>query len=151
MVFRYKSDVYGLRIGLPFFEPEKIVFANTKTFQVWVSVFAFVVWKGCDPKWLQSLGIESDRTLEVTDCENNVVYHIFLNGKSFLCSLQAIRPSVHSWAWCASAARGGWAALTYPLLVENALPPSSIAPELPYGQGYSGKTFAAARGGTKRD
>src|SRR5580700_331900 len=79
MVFRYKSDVNGLRIGLPFFEPEKMAFANTKTSQVWVSVFAFVVWKGCDPKWLQSLGIESDRTLEVTDCENNVVYHIFLS------------------------------------------------------------------------
>jgi hypothetical protein len=69
--------VNGLRIGLPFFEPEKMAFANTKTFQVWVSVFAFVVWKGCDPKRLQSLGIESDGTLEVTDCENNVVYHIF--------------------------------------------------------------------------
>ena len=79
MVFRYKSDVNGLRIGLPFFEPEKISFAITKTFQVWVSVFAFVVYKGCDAKWLQSLGIESDRTLKVTDCENNVVYHIFLN------------------------------------------------------------------------
>src|SRR5467141_4450554 len=79
MVFRYKSDVNGLRIGLPFFEPEKMAFANAKTFQVWVSVFAFVVWKGCDPKWLQSLGIESDGTLEVTDCENNVVYHIFLS------------------------------------------------------------------------
>jgi len=79
MVFRYKSNVNGLRIGLPFFEPEKMAFANTKTFQVRVSVFAFVVWKGCDPKWLQSLGIESDGTLEVADCENNVVYHIFLS------------------------------------------------------------------------
>src|ERR1700740_2118202 len=77
MVFRYKSNVNGLRIGLPFFEPEKMAFANTKTFQVRVSVFAFVVWKGCDPKWLQSLGIESDGTLEVADCENNVVNHIF--------------------------------------------------------------------------
>jgi hypothetical protein len=55
-----------------------MAFANTKTFQVRVSVFAFVVWKGCDPKWLQSLGIESDGTLEVTDGENNVVNHIFL-------------------------------------------------------------------------
>jgi len=31
MVFRYKSDVNGLRIGLPFFEPEKMAFANAKT------------------------------------------------------------------------------------------------------------------------
>jgi hypothetical protein len=79
MVFRYESDVNGLRIGLPFFEPEEMVFANTKTFQVRVSVFAFVVWKSCDPKWLQSLGVESNRTLEVTDCENNVIYHISLS------------------------------------------------------------------------
>jgi hypothetical protein len=50
---------------------------NTKTLQAWGSVFAFVVYKGCDPKWLKSLGIESERTLEVTDCENKVVYHIF--------------------------------------------------------------------------
>src|SRR6266852_4308005 len=60
MVFRYESHVNGLRIGLPFFEPEKMSFAITKTFQVWVSIFTFVVYKGCDPKWLQSLGIESD-------------------------------------------------------------------------------------------
>jgi hypothetical protein len=79
MVFRYKSDVNSLRMWLPFFEPEKMAFANTKTFQVRVSVFAFVVCKGCDPKWLQSLGIESNGTLKVTDCENNVIYHIFLS------------------------------------------------------------------------
>jgi hypothetical protein len=33
MVLRYKSDVNGLRIGLPFFEPEKISFAITKPFK----------------------------------------------------------------------------------------------------------------------
>src|SRR5450432_3536234 len=79
MVFRYKSDVNGLGIGLPFFEPEKISFAITKTFQVWVSIVAFVVYKACDPKWLQRLGIERDGTLEVTHCENNVVYHVSLS------------------------------------------------------------------------
>ena len=47
MVFRHKSDVNGLRIGLPFLEPEKMSFAITKTLQVWVSVFAFVVYNGC--------------------------------------------------------------------------------------------------------
>ena len=81
MVFRYKSDVNGLRIGLPFFEPEKMAFANAKTFQVRVSVFADVVWKGGDPKWRQHLGIESGGTLEVADCENNVVNHIFLSNR----------------------------------------------------------------------
>src|SRR5258707_11963190 len=79
MVFGNKSDVNGLRIGLPFFEPEKMAFADTKTFQVWVTVFAFVVWKGGDPKWLESLGIESDGALEIADCENNVVDHVFLS------------------------------------------------------------------------
>src|SRR3984957_4404734 len=79
MVLRYKSDVNGLGLRLPFFEPEKISFAITKTFQLWVSVFVLVVYKSCDPQWLQSLGIESDRTLKVTDCENDVVDHIFLN------------------------------------------------------------------------
>jgi len=77
MVFRHKSDVNSLGIGFSFFEPEKGSFAITKTFQVRVSVFAFVIYKVCDPKWLQRLGIESDGTLEVTDCENNVVYLIF--------------------------------------------------------------------------
>lgn len=61
MVFRYKSNVDGLRIGLPLFDPEKMAFANTKTFQVRVSVFDFVVWKGCDPKWLQSLARRGSR------------------------------------------------------------------------------------------
>src|ERR1700722_19211308 len=79
MVFRYKSYVNGLRIGLPFFEPERISFAVTKTFQVWVSVFAFVVNKGCDAKWLQSLGIKKDCKLEFTICNNNVDYHIFVS------------------------------------------------------------------------
>jgi hypothetical protein len=55
MVFRYKSDVNGLKIGLSFFEPEKMSFAITKTFQVWVSVFAFVVYKGCDPSGFRAL------------------------------------------------------------------------------------------------
>ena len=76
MVSRYKSDVNRLGVWLPLFEPEKKSRAITKTFQVRVSVFAFVLNKVCDSKWLQSLGIESDRTLEVTDGENNVVYHI---------------------------------------------------------------------------
>ena len=50
MVLRYKSDVNGLRCSLPFFKPEKISFAITKTFQIWVSVFDFVVNEGVDMK-----------------------------------------------------------------------------------------------------
>ena len=75
MVFRYKSNMHRLGIGLPFFEPEKSSFAVTKAFQVGVSVVAFVICKVRDPKWLQSLGVESNGTLEIAHGKNNVVYH----------------------------------------------------------------------------
>jgi hypothetical protein len=60
MVFRYKSNMDRLGIGLSFFEPEKSSFAVTKTLQIGVSVMALVIYKVCDPKWLQGLGIKSD-------------------------------------------------------------------------------------------
>jgi hypothetical protein len=60
MVFRYKSNMHRLGIGLSFFEPEKSSFAVTKTLQIGVSVLAFVICKVCDPKWLQGLGVKSD-------------------------------------------------------------------------------------------
>src|SRR5258706_1776362 len=75
MVFRYKSNVHRLGIGLSFFEPEKSSFAVTKTPQIGMPVMAFVICKVSDPKWLQGLGVKGDGTLEVTDCENDVVYH----------------------------------------------------------------------------
>jgi hypothetical protein len=73
MVFRYKSNMHRLGIGLSFFEPEKGSFAVTKTLQIGVSVLAFVIYKVGNPKWLECLGVKSDRTLEITDCENNVI------------------------------------------------------------------------------
>jgi hypothetical protein len=76
MVFRYKPNMNRLGIGLSFFEPEKSSFAVTKTLQIGVSVLVFVICKVCDPKWLQGLGVKGDRTLEITDCKNYVVYHI---------------------------------------------------------------------------
>ena len=60
MVFRYKSNMHRLGIGLSFFEPEKSSFAVTKTLQIGVSVVPFVICKVCDPKWLQGLGVKSD-------------------------------------------------------------------------------------------
>jgi hypothetical protein len=60
MVFRYKSNMHRLVIGLSFFEPEESSFAVTKALQIGVSVFAFLVYEGGYSKWLQSLGIESD-------------------------------------------------------------------------------------------
>src|SRR5216684_7814907 len=55
MVFRYKSNMHRLGIGLSFFEPEKSSFAVTKTLQVGVSVLALVISKVRDPKRLQGL------------------------------------------------------------------------------------------------
>ena len=60
MVFRDKSNVHCLGIGLSFFEPEKSSLAVTKTLQVGMSVLALVISKVRDPKWLQGLGVKSD-------------------------------------------------------------------------------------------
>ncbi len=60
MVFRYKSNMHRLGIGLSFFEPETSFFAVTKTLQIGVSVLACVIYKVCDPEWLQGLGVKSD-------------------------------------------------------------------------------------------
>ena len=60
MISRDKSNMDRLGIGLSFFEPEKGFFAVTKTLQIGVSGMAFVIYKVCDPKWLQGLGIEID-------------------------------------------------------------------------------------------
>jgi hypothetical protein len=82
MVFRYKSNMDRFGVGLSLFEPEKGSLAVTKTLQIGVSGMAFVIYKVCDPKRLQGLGIESDGTLEITDCENNVVYHMLPSRSS---------------------------------------------------------------------
>ena len=60
MVFRYESNMHRLRIRLSFFEPEKSSFAVTKTLQIGMAGMAFVIYKVCDPKWLQGLPIEGD-------------------------------------------------------------------------------------------
>ncbi len=60
MVFRYKSDMHRLGIGLSFLEPEKSSLAVAKTLQVGVPVLAFVICEVCDPEWLQGLGVKSD-------------------------------------------------------------------------------------------
>jgi hypothetical protein len=42
MVFRYKSNMHRLGIGLSFFEPEKRFFAVAKTLQIGMAGMAFV-------------------------------------------------------------------------------------------------------------
>jgi len=59
-VFRCKSNMHRLGIGLSFFEPKNSSFAVTKTLQIGMSVLAFVIYEVCDPKWLQGLGVKSD-------------------------------------------------------------------------------------------
>jgi hypothetical protein len=93
MVLCYKSNMHRLGIRLSLFEPEKSSFAVTKTLQIGVSVVAFVIYKVCDPKWLQRPDVKSDGTPEITDCENNVVYRIL---PSFF-SLQAMRSRDSPW------------------------------------------------------
>src|SRR5271155_4200493 len=60
MVFRYESNMHSLGIGPPYFEPEKSFLAVTEAPQIGVSVFALVIHKVCDPKWLQCLGVKGD-------------------------------------------------------------------------------------------
>ena len=55
MVFRHKSNMHCLRIGLSFLEPEERSFAVAKTLQIGVSGMAFVIGKVCDPQRLQCL------------------------------------------------------------------------------------------------
>src|SRR5258708_19844202 len=50
MVFRDKSNMHRLGVGLPFFEPEKSSFTVTKTLPIASSSLAFVIYKVCDPK-----------------------------------------------------------------------------------------------------
>jgi hypothetical protein len=76
MVLRCKSNMHRLGVGLSSFEPEKGSFAVTKTLQIGVSWRAFVIYKVCDSEWFQGPGIKNDGTLEITDSENDVVYHI---------------------------------------------------------------------------
>jgi len=66
MVFRYESNMHRLRIRLSFFEPEKSSFAVTKTLQIGMAGMAFVIYKVCDPKWLQGLPIATERSKSLT-------------------------------------------------------------------------------------
>src|SRR5258708_15027442 len=52
MVFRDKSNMHRLGIGLSFFEPEKSSLAVATTLQIGASVLAFLVCKFCDPQCL---------------------------------------------------------------------------------------------------
>jgi len=59
MVFRYKSNMHRLGIGLSFFEPEKSPLAIAKSLQIGMSIMALVIYIVCDPKWLQGFGVKS--------------------------------------------------------------------------------------------
>ena len=62
-----------LGIGFPLLEPEEGPLPITKSLQIGVSVMALIISEVGDPEGLQGLGVEGDRTLEITNRENDVV------------------------------------------------------------------------------
>src|SRR6266436_2665449 len=66
MAFGDKTEVNGIRIGPPLFEPEEEASVISEAFKVWVTIVAFIVQKICDPERLESLGIKRDRTRKIT-------------------------------------------------------------------------------------
>jgi hypothetical protein len=69
MAFGDKTEVNGIRIGPPLFEPEEEASVISEAFKVWVTILAFIVQKICDPERLESLrvnAIERVKSLTVT-------------------------------------------------------------------------------------
>src|SRR6266446_3933598 len=75
MAFGDKTEVNGIRIWPPLFEPEEDASAISEAFKVWVTILAFIVQKICDPERLESLRIKRDRTRKITHGHDDVVEH----------------------------------------------------------------------------
>src|SRR5258706_4924843 len=75
MAFGDKTEVNGIRIGAPLFEPEEEASVIAEAFKVWVPILALIVQKICDPERLESLRVKRDRTSKVTHCHDDVVEH----------------------------------------------------------------------------
>jgi hypothetical protein len=54
MAFGDKTEVDGIRIGPPLFEPEEEASINSKAFEIWVTILAFIAQKICGPERLKS-------------------------------------------------------------------------------------------------
>src|SRR5439155_23536410 len=75
MAFGDKTEVNGIRIGPPLFEPEEEASVISEAFKVWVTILAFIVQKICDPERLESLRVKRDRTRKITHGHDDVVEH----------------------------------------------------------------------------
>jgi hypothetical protein len=73
MAFGDKTEVNGIRIGPPLFEPEEEASVISEAFKVWVTILAFIVQKICDPERLESLRVKRDRTRKITHGHDDVV------------------------------------------------------------------------------
>src|SRR3984893_16089747 len=75
MGFGDKTEVNGIRIGSPLFEPEEEASVISEAFKVWVTILAFIVEKIGDPERLESLRVKRDRTRKITHGHDDVVEH----------------------------------------------------------------------------
>src|SRR5260370_181355 len=74
-IFGHETPVDGCRIRLPLLYPEERPLAVTKSPQIGMTVFALVRHEEFDIKRLQGRLIESQRTFDIVDSQNNVVEH----------------------------------------------------------------------------
>src|ERR1700730_15853505 len=76
MAFGDKTEVNGIRIGPPLFEPEEEASVISEAFDVWVTILAFIVQKICNPARPESLRVKGDRTRKITHGHYDVVEHL---------------------------------------------------------------------------
>src|SRR5258708_32955623 len=74
-VFGREAPVNGCWIRIPLLYPEERLLAVTKSPQIGMTVFALVRHEEFDIKRLQGRLIESQRTFDIVDSQNNVVEH----------------------------------------------------------------------------
>ena len=66
MAFGDKTEVNGIQIRPPFFEPEEEASVISEAFEVWVTILAFIVQKICNPERLESLRDAIERVKSLT-------------------------------------------------------------------------------------
>src|SRR6266446_2309514 len=93
-----KTDVNGIRIGPPLFEPEEEASVISEAFKVWVTILAFIVQKICDPERLESLRVKRNRTRKITHGHDDVVEHRIPPCRVGKGSLPAATDSFRQWS-----------------------------------------------------
>src|SRR5271156_5671379 len=80
VTFGDKTEVNGIRIGPSLLEPEKEASVISETFEVWVTIVAFIVQKIRDPERLESPLVKGDRARKIPHGHNDVVEHLSPRG-----------------------------------------------------------------------